>query len=425
MTKPRTPLPRTLLWSLAGSLALAPASFAQTVWTVDDDGGAAFTSIQAAVDAASDGDVIVVSDGSYAEFTLDGKGLAVLADEAAAVVVQGTPGAVTTLVRNVPAGQRALLRGLTFAPSAQLFGRVLSIESCAGTVWIEDVAYVMPSTFPLFYFLAQEEATWVGDSAAVVFVGSTLPGADGATPGQGNERGSVALRSENSAVFVHGCDLRTGASLVETGTGRTGVFADGGLLVLRDSLVQGGTGGPEGLFGSSLPGDGGPGLTVEGGATVWSIGTTLQGGEGGFQFVAPPAEMGPPSVVLNGALEERNADPALLMTTSVVRDDVAEEDAVLDLQTEPGSAAVLAARLFDSAPLFVPGLPGFLGVGPAPILLPAGLTDATGALSVSIGIPTLPPGLATWSATVQMGVATPAGRLELSNPSIFTVIDAP
>ncbi|MEM7201402.1 MAG: hypothetical protein AAF628_14120 [Planctomycetota bacterium] len=43
--------------------------------------------------------------------------------------------------------------------------------------------------------------------------------------------------------------------------------------------------------------------------------------------------------------------------------------------------------------------------------------------SRSIGIPTLPPGLATWNATVQMVVTTRTPRLELSNPSIFTVVD--
>ena len=42
-----------------------------TTWTVDDDGKADFDNIQAAVDAASDGDEIVVMQGTYTS-TQDG-----------------------------------------------------------------------------------------------------------------------------------------------------------------------------------------------------------------------------------------------------------------------------------------------------------------------------------------------------------------
>ena len=44
--------------------ALCSGSFA-TTWTVDDDGKADFDNIQEAVDAASDGDEIVVMPGTY------------------------------------------------------------------------------------------------------------------------------------------------------------------------------------------------------------------------------------------------------------------------------------------------------------------------------------------------------------------------
>ena len=43
---------------------LSSATFA-TTWTVDDDGKADFDNIQAAVDAASDGDEIIVMPGTY------------------------------------------------------------------------------------------------------------------------------------------------------------------------------------------------------------------------------------------------------------------------------------------------------------------------------------------------------------------------
>ncbi len=52
------------------SLCLTSAALADT-WTVDDDGKADFDNIQAAVDAASDGDEIVVMPGTYTS-TQDG-----------------------------------------------------------------------------------------------------------------------------------------------------------------------------------------------------------------------------------------------------------------------------------------------------------------------------------------------------------------
>ena len=45
-----------------------------TTWTVDDDGKADFDNIQAAIDAASDGDEIIVMPGTYTNISFYGQG---------------------------------------------------------------------------------------------------------------------------------------------------------------------------------------------------------------------------------------------------------------------------------------------------------------------------------------------------------------
>ena len=60
---------------------------AATTWTVDDPGGADFTSIQDAVDAANDGDTIIVRDGTYHENVDINKQLTLIGEGADVVTV--------------------------------------------------------------------------------------------------------------------------------------------------------------------------------------------------------------------------------------------------------------------------------------------------------------------------------------------------
>jgi hypothetical protein len=95
---------RPALAARAGLFALlcAAPAIAQSVWIVDDGGGAGvdFTDIPAAVAAAGEGDLILVRDGFYSDFTIDAKSLTVLADaghhplvsEPMGVIGSGFPG---------------------------------------------------------------------------------------------------------------------------------------------------------------------------------------------------------------------------------------------------------------------------------------------------------------------------------------------
>lgn len=127
-----TPVLSTFLPALLGALR------AQT-FEVDAAGGpgVAFTSIGAAVAAVPDGAVLVVRAGSYGGFTIQGKGLAILADPG--VSVQDP-----VVVQNTSAVQRVLLRGLTWPTVVNALPgttptALLSAANCAGLLVLEEL----------------------------------------------------------------------------------------------------------------------------------------------------------------------------------------------------------------------------------------------------------------------------------------------
>jgi pectin methylesterase-like acyl-CoA thioesterase len=77
----------------AAVLGLAGSAMAET-WTVDDDGAADFDNIQAAIDAASDGDEIVVEAGTYTS-TQDGHVVNTLGK---AITLRSSQGADVTII---------------------------------------------------------------------------------------------------------------------------------------------------------------------------------------------------------------------------------------------------------------------------------------------------------------------------------------
>ena len=82
-----------MLLGVLPALVLPAATRAATTWYVDDSGGADYTTIQAAVTAATAGDTIIVRDGAYVENVIVDKSLVVRSENGAAAV---TVTAVTT-----------------------------------------------------------------------------------------------------------------------------------------------------------------------------------------------------------------------------------------------------------------------------------------------------------------------------------------
>ena len=105
---------RSLRLAITCATVLLPLSAARAtdVWVVDQGGGGDFTTIQAAVHVAADGDTVLVRAGSYAGFAVNAKGVAGVADAGAFVALQGS-----IQVENLPTGSVVHLAGLSVLAS--------------------------------------------------------------------------------------------------------------------------------------------------------------------------------------------------------------------------------------------------------------------------------------------------------------------
>lgn len=144
----------------AGLCASLPAQRRTWVVDVQNRPGADFSSLQTAFATVPPGDAVHIRDGVYpVPITLE-RGLVVEAATGvrfASAIVDGL------VVRNVPAGQRVVLRGfrlpLLFTPNPRL-GTRIDVRGCAGHVLIED--------------LVSESGVGIADSSWVSIVASTL-----------------------------------------------------------------------------------------------------------------------------------------------------------------------------------------------------------------------------------------------------------
>lgn len=125
----------------------------------------AFATIQAAVDAAQSGDVVLVDPGSYAGFVIGGRALAVLPASLGAITLQAAPGQPAVTVRGIPAGQNVTLASLRIA-YAEPGAPAVAISANTGAVRIADLDVDLAVDL---LGVAHQAAVEVDDSATVWF----------------------------------------------------------------------------------------------------------------------------------------------------------------------------------------------------------------------------------------------------------------
>ena len=265
--------------------ASATASIPGDVLVVDAAGGGDYLVIQSAVNAALEGDIVLVRGGSYASFSVIGIGLTVIGDN-----VQPRPLITGTVsLRDLPDGQTLVLSGFEFQGSGawKPYDAAIRILDCEGTVRVQDsqsMGRAGSSAIP-----SAGRAVAIINSADVAITSLTAQGGAAFSPtdngfGSYAERGGDGIYIETSKVAVQRCLLTGGAGGSWTndgnaGDGGTGLFADYQVeLVLVHALLTGGAGGDSG--------DGiGPFCAVGGNALV--IGATQNDARGRSLTLVP------------------------------------------------------------------------------------------------------------------------------------------
>jgi hypothetical protein len=421
---------RTALLSLAlvtlSLVALAPtARSANEVHLVDVNiGGAA--ALQTAIDAAGDGDVIIVGPGLYGSCNVNGKSLTVVADDEFGPVAAFISRARIT---NLAAGQRVTVRGIEFIAGAAFIQpfETIHLANNAGTVHFERCVFRAP--------VQPAPTVRALNSASVFLTRCTATGMDGTAIVSGNVTSAqAAIAAQDSNLFLHECTATGGKGHAATAgnpfvdpplpgqDGAQGVTLENSQLFASGCTLRGGAGGNNGIVGGCLgAGDGGAGVRMAAGANVVRLlETTTLGGAGGTHPTCPHGSAGPGVDPASGVLIHKVGAARELLADAVVR-----EGQTLDLEAR-GQPLETFLLLFSPAHLgvYAPGLQGALLPGTPLGLISLGALPPSGVLQVSIPVTpgTLPPSVDGAELLLQGLVAAPNGLGLLSSPTSSTLV---
>ena len=415
---------RNLLIGLA-ALALCVPAAAQTVHVVDANGTGDYLQPQDAVDAAVDGDVILIlgqNAPTYDAIVISGKGLTIAG--------AGTrPRIETVSIVQTPPGSTTTLRSLVIVPPFTLLaGTALGIGSSDGSVFIEDTDV---SGGPAGFESDAQPAVTIWSSSSDV-VGNRW-----------EVRGGGGWASP--APFTLPADGGIGIERLAAGGSAT-QFEGGAGLALWDSEILGGQG-DFGFYGGNALGERGLSISSNNGSSeLFLAGSTVAAGDNGaacctsrpgidasgrdvgIASVASPITAGAgsnpvdPVVLSNGA--EFDELPGAGRSFTVESPVFEQDPAAVTYEGEPGDM-VFALRSTRLGWRFFPDLRGVFHLG-APFAGPTllGVADGAGLLELSITAPNLPVGQDAAQLFVQPYAVTTGGLPRLGPPSVAIIVDA-
>jgi hypothetical protein len=361
---------------------------------VDAFGGSQFTSIQAAVMHAHNGDVILVRTGSYGAVLLDNKGVRVMADVDAEVTINGQ-----LTVQNIPSTKSVLIAGITVvgfthdsvSPPAVLLSNdqgCVRFQSCILRGNVSVSGDCNPVT-------VGGAGVSIYDSSRVCFAACQLIGGDGhgdafsACGGVGGDGGTMNA----SSVALYDCVVRGGkggsvASQASDLGGRGGdawLASDGFVFASRTGFI-GGDGG-SGFSGGS----GGDGLVVQSAASAEIVSATFTGGSGAHGDGGPNGSDGTGQVA-GGSVHTYESFARVFSAPWLAADTGAMSVTVFG---QPGDRAWIATG--EPAHHFAAPYAGVrLNKWPVWLpFLPLGTIGSTGSLTVPFALPLAPNSAAT------------------------------
>ncbi|TAJ15811.1 MAG: hypothetical protein EPO68_12215 [Planctomycetota bacterium] len=236
--------------AIAALAAAAVAHASNQVFVVGPVAGPGidFTNVQSAINAAANGDIVLLRSGTYAatgasQITISGKGLTLVAD-AGQTVNFSSP----MVISNVGAGQMACVRRISVSSSDE--GPALSVFNNAGSVWIENGTFAATSTF--FPFLPTGPGIQASNCADLKICRAILNGATIPTGAGGGYEG-IAASGSNVCLYDTQCTGGNGGNGANVFVGGDGARINGGFCFASGCTFKGGKGGNGAAAGSSGP----------------------------------------------------------------------------------------------------------------------------------------------------------------------------
>lgn len=401
-----------------GQINLVPGT-AEVLQVTSTGTQGSFTTIQAAVDAAQDGDTILVGAGTYASFQINGKSLFLLAVPGAQVVIDGQ-----LTLSNLALEGTVVVIGLEFRPTA---GRALLATANLGHVRFQDCEFHGAS--------AVLEAALLDTNPSIAFVRCLVQGADGSAGDPAMGAGD-AVTSLTSAAMFYDCEVNGGEGgmcpaicLSVGGDGGTAFTAPDWGLIAAGTTFLGGKGGDCEDFLDCFGGDGGDAVVIGVDARAELLENTLLAGAegcnicpvGGASCGAPGSQTTGGGPIHNLASSSRVFEPQ----ASIVP---AGRFLQVTVQGEPGDSVYLP--LSDRTHFgFKPSFFGVWLVPPRSIIplsvwptgaqiwpLPLAVIPASGSTTISVRMPVLGPDEPSRFVFLQGYILNTAGKPVLGSP---------
>lgn len=392
--------------------------------------GAPFTTVQAAVDAAIDGDVILVKAGFYAGFTVNGKALALVSDPEGAALIQGD-----TMITGVGVGKTTSLSGFMIRTDD------LRAQANAGSLRFE----ALTSLDPIEFMINRPTALFLYNCLDVAVLRCSLRGSSywssiPSSPGHG-----VLAVDSNVAIYDSVLGSGVGSPAIHIGSGEW-IEATAGeaacwmraqfaacTVLLAGCTSIGGTGGT-GLAATCSPSvtnggagaAGGPGVLAINGAQSFVRDSLVQGGPGGIGGAAnsncstSAGPQGPTGAAIGGNSTALSGARRVMTCVTHMRE---SNTLVLSLQGEPGDAVILNLGTNGRWLLDAP-LGGVRLVSLTSRRVNLGTIPGSGLLDVALPIGDL--GLGVQSATYQLQAyfVDFAGGVHAGSAATLVVLDS-